>query len=100
MVQLQDLDSAFGFTGIGNNYILKDWLVVSIRNQYRPAYERLEWYLMTIGRMKYIAPLYKELIKTDEGRELAKQIFEAAQPGYHPLTTAAINRLFVQQDKT
>ena len=100
VVQLQDLDSAFGFTGIGNNYILKDWLVVSIRNQYRPAYERLEWYLMTIGRMKYIAPLYKELIKTDEGRELAKQIFEAAQPGYHPLTTAAINRLFVQQDKT
>ncbi len=55
---------------------------------------------MTIGRMKYIAPLYKELIKTDEGLELAKQIFEAAQPGYHPLTTAAINRLFAQQDKT
>lgn len=98
--QMQELDHAFGFTDIGNKYILKDWLMVSIRNQYQPAYERLEWYLMTIGRMKYVAPLYNELIKTDEGRELAKQIFEAAQPGYHPLTTAAIGKLFVQKDKT
>ncbi len=99
-VQLKELDNAFGFTDIGNKYILKDWLLVSVRNQYRPAYERLERYLMTIGRVKYVAPLYKELIKTDEGRELAKQIFEQAQPGYHPLTTAAIGKLFVQKDKT
>jgi len=50
------------------------WLMMSIKNRYEPAYLRLEDFLMSIGRRKFIKPLYEELAKTPEGRERALAI--------------------------
>lgn len=97
--QMEDLDTTFGLTGTGNNYILKDWLLHSIRNDYEPAYVRLEWYLNTFGRVIYVTPLYAELAKTDRGRIMAEQIFEEARAGYHPLTIAAVSRTLAPKEQ-
>ena len=49
------------------------------------AYARLENFLTSIGRNKFLRPLYQDLM--DAGKaDMAARIFEAAKPGYHPLT--------------
>lgn len=66
---MRQLERAFHLTRSGNSEIAFQWLLMSIRNRYEPAYPRLEEFLMTIGRRKFITPLYEELAKTREGKE-------------------------------
>ncbi|MDC0602300.1 M1 family metallopeptidase [Aliiglaciecola sp.] len=87
--QIAQLDEAFSLTQSKNNEIAHSWLMISVKNQYQPAYERLYDYLTSIGRNKLVKPLYRELSKTAEGKEFAKRAFEQAKPGYHPLTVKA-----------
>lgn len=87
--QLEELDAAFSLTASKNNEIAHSWLMIAVENQYKPAYERLHDYLVTIGRNKLVKPLYRELSKTPQGKAFAKRAFEQAKPGYHPLTVRA-----------
>jgi hypothetical protein len=52
--KLEDLDQAFQLTAARNNEIAFSWLRIAIRNGYEPAFERLENFLLTIGRTKFI----------------------------------------------
>jgi hypothetical protein len=49
---------------------------------------------VTIGRNKLVKPLYRELVKTDEGKAFAQRAFDEAKPGYHPLTIKANEAFF------
>ncbi|MGH9837953.1 MAG: leukotriene A4 hydrolase C-terminal domain-containing protein [Blastocatellia bacterium] len=91
--QMEELDRAFKLTKIGNAEIAHQWLLAAIRNQYDAAYPRLEEYLIGIGRQKLIKPLYEELVKTPEGRERAKRIYEKARSGYHPIAVGAVDKI-------
>ncbi len=84
------LDEAFALTDSSNAEIASSWLEIAIRNGYEQVYDRIEEFLVGIGRRKLIEPLYKTLVKTDEGRETALRIYAKAKSGYHPLmiTTA------------
>ena len=86
------LDEAFGLTGSGNVEILYLWLVRAIETRYEPGIERLEEFLLEVGRNKFTEPLYQELAATDWGREWAIDVYERARPGYHPLTRQAAER--------
>jgi leukotriene-A4 hydrolase len=87
--QLAELDSAFSLTKTQNNEIAHSWLMIAVANEYKPAYERLYSYLVSIGRNKLVKPLYRTLSQTPEGKAFAKKAFEEAKPGYHPLTIRA-----------
>ena len=91
--KMQELDEAFGFTSSGNSEILCSWLVRSIREEYTPAYGRLEDFLMTVGRRKFLEPLYKELVKTEEGRARAREIYAKARPRYHAVSTGSLDKV-------
>ena len=91
--QMTELDDTFGFTEVGNSEVAHEWLLTAIRNQYAPAYGRLETYLVGIGRRKLIKPLYDELVKTPEGRARATAIYESARQGYHPIAVASIDEV-------
>lgn len=93
--QMAELDAAFDLTASKNNEIAHSWLLMSVRNWYQPALPRLHEYLVTIGRNKLVKPLYQELAKTPEGKELGKKAFEQAKSGYHPLTVK-VNKGFVE----
>ncbi|GAA0857089.1 M1 family metallopeptidase [Aliiglaciecola litoralis] len=93
--QIAELDDAFGLTQSKNNEIAHSWLMIAVKNEYKPAYDRLYDYLTSIGRNKLVKPLYRELSKTAEGKAFAKRAFEQAKPGYHPLTVKA-NQGFVE----
>ncbi len=89
--QMAQLDAAFHLTGTGNDEILQQWLMMSIANGYKPADAALEHFLMTVGRRKYIKPLYAELMKTPEGQARAKQIYARARAGYHPMAQSVVD---------
>jgi hypothetical protein len=91
--QLESLDKAYDFTQSRNAEIEHSWLRLAIAANYQPSYARLEEYLKTIGRIKLIAPLYSDLMKTPSGAEFAKRVYAKAQPGYHPDTVAAIDAI-------
>ena len=96
-VQLADLDKAFGLTASTNNEVAFSWLRIAIRNDYQPAYARLEDFLTSIGRNKFVMPLYQDLM--DNGKaDMAIRVFEQAEPGYHPLTVKR-NSLIVYADE-
>ena len=89
--RMAELDRAFHLTRSGNSEIAFQWLSMSIRNRYEPANQRLEEFLMTIGRRKFIKPLYEELAKTPEGKERALAIYRRARPTYHPIAVTTID---------
>lgn len=86
-----ELDHAFNLTRSGNSEIAFQWLLMSIRNGYEPAYPRLEEFLLSVGRRKFIRPLYQELAKTPEGKAKAMEIYRRARPTYHPIAVTSID---------
>jgi aminopeptidase N len=89
--KLEELDAAFALTKVGNSEIAFSWLRVAIRNDYQPAYPRLESYLINIGRRKLIKPLYEELMKTPAGAARARAIYARARPNYHLIAVATLD---------
>lgn len=91
--KMEELDQAFHLTRSGNSEIAFQWLMMSIRNRYEPAYPRLEEFLTSIGRRKFIKPLYEELARTPGGKERALAVYRRARPTYHPIAVASIDEV-------
>ena len=87
--KLKDLDQAFDLTAAPNNEIAFSWLRIAIRNGYEPAFGRLEDFLTTIGRSKFIEVLYEDMMEAGMEAE-AQQIFAESAPTYHPLAAKEI----------
>ena len=87
--RLEDLDQAFDLTAARNNEIAFSWLRIAIRNGYEPAFDRLENFLESIGRTKFIGVLYADMMAAGMD-DKARRIFEKARPTYHPLAAKEI----------
>lgn len=94
--QMAQLDHAFHLTQIGNSEILDEWLLMAVQSRYTEAYSRLEEFLLQVGRIRYIKPLYVELMKTSEGQARAREIYAKARPGYHPIAQTALDKIVNQ----
>jgi len=66
---------------------------MAVKSQYEPAYPKMAEFLQTVGRRKYIKPIYEELAKTPAGRERALKIYHSARPGYHPIAQSTMDAL-------
>ena len=83
VTKLQELDNCFAFTESKNAEIAFAWFTVAVRNNVEQVLEAVAAYLKTIGRGKFVKPLYKSLI--DAGYStLANEIYQEARTGYHP----------------
>ena len=91
--QLQQLDRVFSLTGTANGEIARRWYSIVAASSYLPAYDELAGFLTRVGRMKLVLPVYHALSTTDAGRAFAIEVFAAAKPGYHPITTAAVQKI-------
>jgi leukotriene-A4 hydrolase len=91
--QLAELDAAFHFTQSGNAEIQAQWFQHTIRANYQPAADALARFLTTVGRRKFLVPLYKGLIQTEAGRAEAKRIYALARPNYHAVATATFDEM-------
>jgi aminopeptidase N len=89
--KMQELDEAFGFTTSGNSEIQGAWFIHVIANDYEAAYPALDKFLVETGRRKFLTPLYKEMVKTEEGKIMARDIYERARPNYHFVSTNTLD---------
>ncbi|WP_374166018.1 M1 family metallopeptidase [Arcticibacter sp. MXS-1] len=87
------LDQEFGFTSSGNAEIQCAWYQVAIRHQYRAAYPAVERFLTTVGRRKFLIPLYKEMTKTAAGKAWAREIYKTARGNYHSVSYNTVDAL-------
>jgi len=92
--ECRELDETFGLTNSGNNEILVGWLTIASGSGYEPALPRVREVLSTVGRMKYLKPLYKALLANDETRNFASEIFDTVAPSYHALSRGAVEGMF------
>ncbi|MFC4476532.1 hydrolase/aminopeptidase [Flavobacterium chungangensis] len=84
--EMEAIDKEFNFTKGGNFIIKRQWFVQAIRHQYKAANPAIEQFLIGSSRTGSITMLYKEMIKTPEGKIWAKQVFDKAKSGYHATT--------------
>jgi hypothetical protein len=90
--QLAALDNAYKISLTGNNEVLFAWLMLAIPSYYETAYDELDKFLVTVGRRKFVAPLYESLIQSGQ-KDLAKKIYEKARPGYHAVTIETVDKM-------
>lgn len=93
--EMKALDEFGNFTASGNAEILTAWLTKAIHFNYVPAFSRLEDFLINTGRRKFLSPLYHELIKTEDGKKRASEIYKRARPNYHFVVTNTFDKLFI-----
>ena len=91
--RMGQLDAAFGLTKAQNAEIISRWLLEAVKRGYKPAYARLEPFLTSVGRRKFLDPLYSALATTPEGKKLALAIYAKARPGYHPIAQATVDKI-------
>jgi hypothetical protein len=97
--QLAALDAAFAFTRSGNSEILAKWLEIGVRNGYRGVDRRLELFLMTVGRRKFLTPLYQAILATDGGKARATAIYSRARGRYHAVAQRTLDGLLGYQPR-
>jgi len=90
--EISAIDAEFNFTKEGNFVIKRQWFVICIKHQYQPAYPAIEAFMIATSRTGSLQTLYKELVKTPEGKTWAKQIFDKAKSGYHLTTVQDLQR--------
>ncbi|MEJ5206889.1 M1 family metallopeptidase [Denitratimonas sp. CY0512] len=97
--QLVELDEAFRLTTSHNGEILMRWFPLTVRSGYFEARPAIAEFLQTNGRRKLIMPVYEALVASRDGREFARQVFEQARPGYHPITTASVEAVVAERKR-
>jgi aminopeptidase N len=91
--RLAELDARFGLTGTGNAEVAHAWYRVAIRSGYQAALPAVDEYLLRIGRLKLIRPLYRDLMGSEEGAARARSVYAIARPGYHPVVQRALDQV-------
>jgi hypothetical protein len=87
------LDSRFQLSKKTNSEVLFAWLKLAAASQYDPAVPALEAFLGSMGRRKFVEPLFTALLATEWGRPIARRIYTRVRPSYHPVLSAAIDRM-------
>ncbi len=92
--QLAELDSELGLSATQNNEIRFLWLELALANRYEPAVAQAEAFLGTVGRAKFVRPLFQVLWgEGDWGQAHARRIYAKTRPSYHAVTRAAVDRV-------
>lgn len=92
--RLQALDARYKLTSTTNAEIAMHWLPLLVRADVQAAAPAVEAFLMKVGRVRMVRPLYAAMMAGSESwRALARATFQRAKPKYHPITQGAIGRV-------
>ena len=90
--QLADLEATLNLRQEGNAELVFAWLQIAVQHRFQPAVPTLEHFLTTMGRRKFVLPLFTSLwAEGDWGRSIATPLYARARPGYHPVTTGSVD---------
>ncbi|MEQ9499740.1 MAG: M1 family metallopeptidase [Deltaproteobacteria bacterium] len=89
--ELTWLDATFSLAASNNYEIRVGFLEIAARSGYAPALDAAAQTLKTVGRMKYLRPLYVALVEQGaDGKQVAQATFAAAKDGYHPVAKGVV----------
>ncbi|MFD2365359.1 M1 family metallopeptidase [Pseudoduganella sp. GCM10020061] len=92
--RLKELDQAFGLATTKNNEVAFRFYRAAIHAGYTDAIrEPLRAFLMSVGRQKFVVPLYTALVQDPKERAFAVGVFAKARERYHPETQASVARV-------
>ena len=97
--RLAALDAAFHWTRSGNSEILCAWLILAIQCDHHAVDRRLELFLMTVGRRKFLKPLYEALLSQPDGKARALAIYQRARPRYHAVSQRTLDAMLGYEPK-
>jgi aminopeptidase N len=92
--KLAELDAAFALSQSRNAEIFVAWSRLTIPLNYLPVMPQVKQFLLQVGRTKFVVPLYRLLLENPAQQGFAKEIYQDAKAGYHPLTQAQIDKAF------
>ncbi len=78
------LDEQFHLTASTNYDVLVAWLTLALRSGYHAVLPRVEEVLASVGRMKYLRPLYTALAADPATRAVAVAAAAKHRASYHP----------------
>ena len=90
--KLDELNATFDVGSTGNNEVLFAWLEQSVLKHHTASYPRLESFLINVGRRKFLTPLYKAMLETNQ-TQMAQDIYSKARPNYHSVATGTMDEL-------
>ncbi|HEX8622012.1 MAG TPA: M1 family metallopeptidase [Allosphingosinicella sp.] len=91
--RLAELDRALGLSASGNSEVLSAWLQLALANRYDPAVPAAERFLLSMGRGKFVAPIFRTLWAEGEwGRPIATRVYARARPLYHSVTSGQVDK--------
>ncbi|MGV3480936.1 MAG: M1 family metallopeptidase [Sphingobium sp.] len=91
--KLAALDGAWGLSDSGNSEIRFAWLMLAIGSRYDPALASADRFLTSMGRRKFVAPLFEALnAQAEWGGPAARAIYLKARPGYHSVTRGTVDK--------
>jgi len=91
--QLQELDQRFKLASSGNNEITYRFYLSSIKAGYQVR-APLQAFLLSVGRQKFVVPLYAALLNNPAERAWAQALYAQARPLYHPVTQSSVDKQF------
>lgn len=90
------IDKALGLSERNNQEIRFEYLLRSVRLGYRSADPAVEEFLLSVGRRKFVLPLFKALVAADGNKKRARAIFSKAAAGYHAVTRQSVESLLAE----
>ncbi len=85
-------------TTADNPEIGQRWFPLVISQDYVDAFPTIKTFVQTIGRQKYILPVYTALVKNGY-RSLAYQWYNERKTFYHPIAAANIRKIIFSSKK-
>ncbi len=92
-VQMNAVNEALKLKMSKNAEVNFEWYLLCIRNNRTAIRPELEGFLRTVGRRKFILPLYRELFAQTDWKDWGKEQYAQHRGRYHSITSGSVDRL-------
>ncbi|KAJ3064769.1 Leukotriene A-4 hydrolase [Podochytrium sp. JEL0797] len=90
---LDTMDAVYEFTGVKNCEIKCRWQELCLASGREVIFPHVVEFVTTMGRMKYVRPLYRGLKKCSaKGEKLARETFAKNKGFYHPICAQMVEK--------
>lgn len=93
---VETMGEAYGYGKSQNVELVSRFYVVGLQARAKSVYQAAADLAGRVGRMKFVRPLYRGLLKCDE--KLARETFEKNRSFYHPICRAMVEKILEGKD--
>ncbi len=91
--RLAALDQGLSLSRAGNNEVRFAFLKLAVDNKFDPAVPAVDDFLGSLGRGKFVRPLYKSMASNAWGKPIATRIYAKYRDRYHPLVQRDVDKM-------